>query len=135
MVTYSNKIPKHAKEYKKEYLLVRGINKELKDFIDKHLNRPSDNNLKYQERMKKYMKKFINFSRIDNFNFIYYDVKYIYNLNDYIYDFTYLYLVNLDNFNYKICRDFYETFCDFFNEIRKITKEKNIINYIKWNLY
>ena len=31
---FSNKIPKYALEFKKEYLYVRGINKELKYFVD-----------------------------------------------------------------------------------------------------
>ena len=30
----SSKIPEYAREYKKEYLLIRGINKELKYFVD-----------------------------------------------------------------------------------------------------
>ena len=30
----NNKIPEYAKNYKKEYLLIRGINKELKYFVD-----------------------------------------------------------------------------------------------------
>ena len=31
---FSNKIPKYALEFKKEYLYIRGINKELKYFVD-----------------------------------------------------------------------------------------------------
>ena len=31
----TNKIPPYAREYKKEYLFIRGINKEFKYFIDK----------------------------------------------------------------------------------------------------
>ena len=31
----TNKIPQYAREYKKEYLFIRGINKEFKYFIDK----------------------------------------------------------------------------------------------------
>ena len=30
----TNKIPEYAREYKKEYLLIRGINKEFKYFVD-----------------------------------------------------------------------------------------------------
>ena len=33
-VTSFNKIPEYAREYKKEYLFIRGINKELKYFVD-----------------------------------------------------------------------------------------------------
>ena len=31
----TNKIPPYAREYKKEYLFIRGINKKFKYFIDK----------------------------------------------------------------------------------------------------
>ena len=30
----TNKIPEYAREYKKEYLFIRGINKEFKYFVD-----------------------------------------------------------------------------------------------------
>ena len=33
-VTSFNKIPEYAREYKKEYLFIRGINKELKYLVD-----------------------------------------------------------------------------------------------------
>ena len=35
-VTSSNKIPEYAREYKKEWLFIRGINKELESFIRIH---------------------------------------------------------------------------------------------------
>ena len=31
----TNKIPEYARDFKKEYLLIRGINKEIKYFVDK----------------------------------------------------------------------------------------------------
>ena len=33
--TSKNKIPEHAKEYKREYQFIRGLNKEFKYFINK----------------------------------------------------------------------------------------------------
>ena len=33
----NNKIPEYAREYKNEYLFIRGINKEMESFVDIHL--------------------------------------------------------------------------------------------------
>ena len=33
-IKWTNKIPEYAREYKKEYLFIRGINKEFKYFVD-----------------------------------------------------------------------------------------------------
>ena len=37
-LTSSNKIPEYAREYKREYQLIRGINKELEYLIEDRFN-------------------------------------------------------------------------------------------------
>ena len=56
----TNKIPEYAREYKKEYLFIRGINKEFKYFID---NLDDLNNGLFEshraDRIKYFMKRFL----------------------------------------------------------------------------
>ena len=57
---FSNKIPKYALEFKKEYLFIRGINKELKYFVDNidEATRGLFQNLRVA-RIKKFIKRFL----------------------------------------------------------------------------
>ena len=56
----TNKIPPYARDYKKEYLFIRGINKEFKYFIDKLYDL---NNGVFEshraDRIKYFMKRFL----------------------------------------------------------------------------
>ena len=56
----TNKIPPYAREYKKEYLFIRGINKEFKYFIDKldDLNNGLFESHR-ADRIKYFMKRFL----------------------------------------------------------------------------
>ena len=56
----TNKIPPYAREYKKEYLFIRGINKEFKYFIDK-LDDLNDGLFESHRanRIKYFMKRFL----------------------------------------------------------------------------
>ena len=56
----TNKIPPYAREYKKEYLFIRGINKEFKYFIDK-LDDLNDGLFESHraDRIKYFMKRFL----------------------------------------------------------------------------
>ena len=56
----NNKIPEYAREYKKEYLFIRGINKEFKYFIDKldDLNNGLFESHR-ADRIKNFMKRFL----------------------------------------------------------------------------
>ena len=56
----TNKIPTYAREYKKEYLFMRGINKEFKYFIDKldDLNNGLFESHR-ADRIKYFMKRFL----------------------------------------------------------------------------
>ena len=56
----TNKIPEYAREYKKEYLYIRGLNKEFKYFIDKldDLNNGLFESHR-ADRIKYFMKRFL----------------------------------------------------------------------------
>ena len=59
-VLNTNKIPKYARDYRKEYLYIRGINKEFKYFVDNinEATRGLFQNHKV-DRIKKFIKNFI----------------------------------------------------------------------------
>ena len=46
----TNKIPEYARDFKNEYLFIRGINKEMESFVEKYL---------YSDRIKFFIKKFM----------------------------------------------------------------------------
>ena len=58
--TSINKIPEYAREYKKEYLFLRGINKELKLFY-KHLDKINDGLFESNraDRIRYFIKRFL----------------------------------------------------------------------------
>ena len=112
----NSKIPEYARDYKKEYLLIRGINKKLENFFDIHLSRYDDYILPYHKRIEYFMKRFMKaqergyFKDISSFTFKNCDVANIYLKKD-----IFKILNYFDNFeNYK---DFYDVFCKFYNKI------------------
>ena len=58
-LTSNYKIPEYVREYKKEYLFIIGIDKEIRNFIDNHLTYNYDYLLKYHERIEKIIKRFM----------------------------------------------------------------------------
>ena len=59
-LTSSNKIPEYAREYKREYQFIRGINKEFKYFINKLDNLNNGLFESYiADRIKYFMKRFL----------------------------------------------------------------------------
>ena len=80
----TNKIPPYAREYKKEYLFIIGINKEFKYFVD-HINDATKGLFERQkvDRVKYLIKRFLRgqergkLKDISNFMFPRYDFLYI----------------------------------------------------------
>ena len=59
-VTSFNKIPEYAREFKNEYLFIRGINKELDNFIIQYLLDCSELFIsRFSDRIKFIIKKFM----------------------------------------------------------------------------
>ena len=81
-----NKIPEYAREYKKEYLYIRGLNKEFKYLIDFMEN--CDNEFKSHklDRIMKFIKRFLRAQEngrlkdISDFEFDYFDINNIYEI-------------------------------------------------------
>ena len=134
-----NKIPEYAKDFKKEWLIIRGINKECGEFIER-LDFSRDLFISPQaNHLKKYIKKFLKAQErgrlkdISGFYFKYFDVNNIDCLEEQLNNYTDLY-VDLDSYEFDeeyydlhIDRD-YPGFKEFFKLISsfndKIKKEE-----------
>ena len=116
-----NKIPEYARDYKNEYLFVRGINKELFIFLEIKVNYPGTEFVSSSSNIiKSYIKRFLKsikngYLDTSNIVFKYYDVKEI------VYE-----------YNQSKCNDYNEDdfpgYQDFYNLIRKIYKKINFIH-------
>ena len=116
----TNKIPEYAREYKKEYLLIIGINKMCLNFISKY---ETDSRKRfvseYYDSIKYFIKRFLKGQErgklqdissliLRNYDFSF--IEDLYQILIYENDF-----VDIDNPGY---RDFYELFCKFYDKIK-----------------
>ena len=114
----TNKIPEYARDFKNEYLFIRGINKEMESFVDIHLIKDDIDILSYHDRIKYFIKKFMKAQElgylkdITSFTFKMCDVENIDYANEHIEP-----LFNLWEYYGKKYRDFYNIFCKFYNKI------------------
>ena len=102
----TNVIPEYARDYKNEYLFIRGINKEFKYFVEniKEATRGLFQNHRV-DRIKKFIKKFVLAQKlgylndVSNFEIKSSDVDYLIKIKK-----------NFDNFNQYIqfCKDCYD---------------------------
>ena len=83
-MSHSKVIPEYAKDFKKEWLCIRGINKELRCFYIKYLSDASKLFVSsYSDRIKNFMRRFLKAQErgqlkdISGFIFEECDVKYI----------------------------------------------------------
>ena len=59
-ISGTNKIPEYAREFKNEYLFIRGINKEMDNFVVNYLSDCSELFVSsYNDRIKFFIKKFM----------------------------------------------------------------------------
>ena len=84
-----NNIPEYAKEYKREYQLIKGINKEFRNityFMEEEENLRDEFNSHKLDRIMKMIKRFLRaqekgkFKDITNIEFGYYDINNIYEI-------------------------------------------------------
>ena len=127
----TNKIPDYARDFRNEYLFIRGINKTLEDFILNYLSDCSELFVSsYSDRIKFFIRKFLKAQELDYlkdtscFIFKECDVENIEELFDKMhYDFFEDKEVSedgIDDFYYVDLpgyRDFYELFCKFYDKI------------------
>ena len=56
----NSKIPEYARDFKNEYLFIRGINKEMESFVEKYLTDTTELFLSsYNDRIKYFLKNFM----------------------------------------------------------------------------
>ena len=119
----TNKIPEYARDFKKEYLLIIGINKLCFDFISKY--ETDSRNLfvsRYSDRIKYFIKRFLKgqergkLKDISSLILRKYDFSNVEDLyENMIYDFEEYETRWDDNPGY---RDFYELICKFYKQIK-----------------
>ena len=116
----NSKIPEYARDYKKEYLLIIGINKMCLNFISKY---ETDSRKRfvseYYDSIKYFIKRFLKgqergkLQDISSFVLRNYDISFIEDL--YLIIICEIDFEDIDNLDY---RDFYELFCKFYNKIK-----------------
>ena len=125
-ISGTNKIPEYAREFKNEYLFIKGINKEMDNFVEKYLTDTSDLFVSsYSDKIKFFIKKFMKAQELNYlkdtscFKFKECDVENIVFLFERMhFDFE-----EDEEFDeghpddYPGYRDFYELFCKFYDKI------------------
>ena len=116
----TNKIPEYARDFKKEYLLIIGINKICFDFISKY---ETDSRKlfvsEYYDSIKYFIKRFLKgqergkLQDISSFVLRNYDISFIEDLYLII-----IYEIDFEEVDKSDFRDFYELFCEFYNKIK-----------------
>ena len=104
----TNKIPDYARDYRNEYLLIRGINKKCKDFVNLIKKNEEYYNIPEAIRIVKCLKNFNKSRKIDNVENICFDVFDVFNI--------YIIRLELDNYvdlyRYKSTGEFDEERCN-----------------------
>ena len=122
----NSKIPEYARDFKNEYLFIRGINKEMESFVEKYLTDTTELFVSsYNDRIKSFIKKFMKAQELGYLNdtscfkFKECDVENIVFLFERMhFDFE-----EGEEFDeghpddYPGYRDFYELFCKFYDKI------------------
>ena len=101
----NNKIPHYAREYKKEYLYIRGLNKEIKYFLNKldYINKGLFE-AKSSNRIKYIMKRFLRAQEKGKLNN---DISNLMFQRDVIQNFIYV------NENFDLYKIRYDAFCEY----------------------
>ena len=116
----TNKIPEYARDFKKEYLFIRGINKEIKYFVD-NINDATTGLFENDrvDRIKYFIKRFLKgqergkLQDISSFVLRNYDISFIEDLYLII-----IYEIDFEEVDKSDYRDFYELFCKFYEKIK-----------------
>ena len=116
----TNKIPEYARDYKKEYLFIRGINKMCLNFISKY---ETDSRKRfvseYYDSIKYFIKRFLKgqergkLQDISSFVLRNYDISFIEDLYLII-----IYETDFEEVDKLDYRHFYELFCKFYEKIK-----------------
>ena len=122
-IKLTNKIPEYARDYKNEWLFIRGINKELKYFVENFFTDISDLFVfSYSNKIKSFIEKFMKEQELNYlketscFKFKGCDVENI------VFVFERMHFDFEEDEGYPDYvpgyRDFYELFCKFYDKIK-----------------
>ena len=122
----TNKIPEYARDFKNEYLFIRGINKELDNFVINYLSDCSELFVSsYSDRIKFFIRKFL---KAQELGYLKDTSCFIFNESDvvnmvFLFGRMYFDFVEDKEFvdghpdDYLGYRDFYELFCKFYDKL------------------
>ena len=125
-ISGTNEIPENAREFKNEYLFIKGINKEMESFVEKYLTDTTELFVSsYNDRIKSFIIKFMKAQELGYLNdtscfkFKECDVENIVVLFERMhFDFEKdEEFVDGHPDDYTGYRDFYELFCKFYDKI------------------
>ena len=136
----TNKVREYAREFKNEYLFIRGINKEMESFVEKYLTDTTELFVsRFSDRIKGFIKKFMKAQEVDylkdtsSFNFKETDVENIV----FLFERMHFYFEEDEEFDegypddFPGYRDFYELFCKFYDKIKFDSDDRDEIVYIE----
>ena len=128
----TNKIPEYARDYKKEYLFIRGINKMCLNFISKY---ETDSRKRfvseYYDSIKYFIKRFLKgqergkLQDISSFVLRNYDISFIEDLYLII-----IYEIDFEEVDKLDYRHFYELFCKFYEKIKIVYDDDDDDEYV-----
>ena len=131
-ITKTNKIPEYARDYKKEYLFIRGINKMCLNFISKY---ETDSRKRfvseYYDSIKYFIKRFLKgqergkLQDISSFVLRNYDISFMEDLYLII-----IYEIDFEEVDKSDYRDFYELFCKFYEKIKIVYYDDDDDEYV-----
>ena len=128
----TNKIPEYARDFKKEYLLIIGINKICFDFISKYETDCRKLFVsEYYDSIKYFIKRFLKgqergkLQDISSFVLRNYDISFIEDLYLII-----IYEIDFEEVDKSDYRDFYELFCKFYEKIKIVYYDDDDDEYV-----
>ena len=113
-ISNSNKIPEYARNFKKEYLYIIGINKEFKYFVENinEATRGLFQNYRV-DRIKKFIKRFLLAQERGRLQ----DISRFFRKYDILNIIEFYENITFDIFDFKDVSDFYELFCKLYSKI------------------
>ena len=128
----TNKIPEYVRDFKKEYLFIRGINKEIKYFVD-NINDATTGLFENDrvDRIKYFIKRFLKgqergkLQDISSFVLRNYDISFMEDLYLII-----IYEIDFEEVDKSDYRDFYELFCKFYEKIKIVYYDDDDDEYV-----
>ena len=131
----SNKIPEYARDFKKEYLFIRGINKECFLFLEKYETEDTQIfNSSHSDRIKYFIKRFLKFQErcyIKDTSFLVFKKCDVYNIENLFDNMQYDFKEKNELTKFLGYRDFFNLFCKFYEKINFRKYDDDDDDYVK----